>query len=165
MQQADSIKGDVSMGAVKYKDRSKQTVFARKCGTGTTPQCSATSTHNTQEEYKNGRQRKAEERKNVNTGAAPLFPQYFAWVHFEIIEPYVHVIAQHGAGSILQPALMCRAVQNPGEHRVRLQLPFDRRVVQAPAPAATSRGRPTQNENALEMPLCYKQSFFHMMSK
>jgi len=57
----------------------------------------------------------------------------------DAFEPYVHVVAEQGPGSILQPTLMGRAVQNPGQHRVQRALVLYGDVVEAPAPASTVR--------------------------
>ncbi|TNN64902.1 hypothetical protein EYF80_024900 [Liparis tanakae] len=48
------------------------------------------------------------------------------------------VSEEQGPGSILQPTLMGRAVQNPGQHRVQRALVLHGDVVQAPAPASTA---------------------------
>lgn len=65
----------------------------------------------------------------------PLLDRMLCDVFF-ISEPYVHVVAQQGARSVLESTLVGRTVQNAREQRVQGQLLLQRRVVEAPAPAA-----------------------------
>lgn len=55
-----------------------------------------------------------------------------------ILLSYVHVVTEQGPGSILQPALMSGAVQNPGKNGAQRQPILRRGVVKAPAPATTA---------------------------
>lgn len=83
-------------------------------------------------------------RKEVNPFSPYNTVQGFVWIYLDAFvshrESYVHVVAEQGPRSILQPALMGSTVQNPGEHRVQRQLLLHRGVIKAPAPATAVRG-------------------------
>lgn len=55
-------------------------------------------------------------------------------------QSYIHVVTEPGAGAVLQPTLMHRAVQDAWKHRVPRMLVLHRGVVETPPPA-TAAGR------------------------